>query len=90
MFNLYRIKNNDFLFKSKNHLNNNLLFTKTNYLPKNVEYNLINNNFSLVKKESSFAKIESLFAKREKPDLITIFYMILGITFGSFIYYIKL
>jgi len=119
MFNLYRLqnrlKNNDFSFKSKNHLTSNLLFMKTNYLPKNIEYKLINSfPFEKLKplaKIWSSTKIEPLakiwsstkiepLANNEyslvitdnpkNPDMITIFYMILGITIGSFIYYIKI
>ena len=85
MFNLYRIK------KKPIH---NYFFNKRNYLPKNILSKL--KYISLYKKiiyPSTIDQKENMnnyLIKKEKPEMIVLFYMILGIAFGSFIYYIKL
>jgi hypothetical protein len=86
MFNLYRIKRINI---------DNYFFNKRNYLPKNILSNMkikslykpfLYNPSAIRWKEN----INNFLIKKENPEMIVFFYMILGITFGSFIYYIKL
>jgi hypothetical protein len=81
MFNLYRIK--------KKHIDN-YFFNKRNYLPKNLKFSFKVNSLCnpyLIRWKGDF---NNYVIKKENPEMIVIFYMILGITVGSFIYYIKL
>jgi hypothetical protein len=91
MFNLFRIK--------KKHINNYFV-NKRNYLPKNVLSYMKNNSLYKPFLYNSFLynpsaiywnkNMNNLLIQKEKPEMIVFFYMILGITFGTFIYYIKL
>jgi hypothetical protein len=79
MFNLHRIKplKYEFIQKYKiNKLNSFSEFNKLNYLPKDIESKMKNKNMFLIKNKPS--------------EFIVFFSMILGIVFGSFIYYINL
>ena len=85
MFNLYRIK--------KKHIDN-YFFNKRNYLPKNIlsciKINSLYKPNPFLYNPSTIYYINNFLIQKEKPEMIVFFYMILGITIGSFIYYIKL
>lgn len=85
MFNLFRI--------NKKIQINHISFTKKNYLPENIKYFSYKNKIPQLPVLISNVNnntLDNFFLKTEKPNMITFFYMILGITVGSFIYYIKL
>jgi hypothetical protein len=78
MFNLFRI--------NKKIQINHISFTKKNYIPANIKPFSYKNKIHPLNNNT----LNTIFLKTEKPNMVTFFYMILGITVGSFIYYIKL
>ena len=82
MFQLFRI--------NKRIQISHISFTKKNYLPKNIKLFSYKKDFSPLSFPVNTNILNNYFCETEKPSMITFFYMILGITVGSFIYYIKL
>ena len=82
MFQLFRI--------NKKIQISHISFTKKNYLPKNIKHFSYKKEFSPLSFPVNTNILNNYLCETEKPSMITFFYMILGITVGSFIYYIKL
>jgi len=80
------------LHKRRIQINNKLLHQPSFKLSQNVKYMKSSIQVSLEPKKITKKKynLKIITNKIEKLEMIYFFYMILGITVGSFIYYVKL